>query len=106
MELQSQTERKFKHIVYVTFGQKFRYEKHLHIPEAHPEGWVEFHFNHSLEFTQLKDRFLGLYYAHIYTYKEFDPFSEQSAVWFPKGCLRVITMADLLKPISLTDYLE
>lgn len=101
MELQSQTERKFKHIVYVTFGQKFRYEKHLHIPEAHPDGWVEFHCSSAKEFGILAHRFLRLQYSQLYVKQQFDPEG-----LYPRGCLRVITMADLFKPISLTDHLE
>ena len=28
-----------KHDFYVTFGQKYRTERHPHFPAAHPDGW-------------------------------------------------------------------
>jgi hypothetical protein len=87
------------HIIYVTFGQIYHKEKHLHIPEVHPDGWVEFHCSSAAEFSILKQRFLGMTFSRLYAKSSFVPDMEL----YPKGCVRVITVKDLLDPISLTD---
>jgi hypothetical protein len=85
----------------ITFPQIYRREKHPHIPEAHPDGWVEIHADCIDHYNKLKGRFVRQY-SNVTLQSDF----EKAKVYYPKGCLRVLTIKDLLEPVSLTDHLD
>lgn len=93
---------RFKYCRCITFGQQYRREKHHGIPEVHPDGWIEIHYNELTEFWTLRNRFLGNSFSNI----TYDSAFEKYKNYYPKGCLRTLTPADLLAPVSLTDFLD
>lgn len=103
LEIQDKFPKRMPYIIYVTFPQRYRAEKHHLIPEAHPDGWVEIHCNSARETGMIKARFLGRAYAHMCQASQF---KDDVKELYPLGCTRVLTMKDLLDPISLTDHLE
>ena len=100
LEIKDKFPARVPYVLYVTFGQRYREEKHIWIPEVHPDGWIELHCNTAKEVNMLRQRFLGNAYGQIQFAEDFKP------EFYPKGCLRVLTIKDLLEPISLTDHLD
>lgn len=93
---------KYLYSRYVTFGQQYKREFHHLIPEAHPDGWIEIHYNSLGHYWLIKRRFLGNQYSTISEPAAF----ENSKVYYPKGCLRILTIEDLQAPISLTEFID
>ena len=103
LEIQDKFTKRMPYTIYVTFPQRYRQEKHHLIPEVHPDGWVEIHCSSAREVSLIKQRFLGSAYTHMCQDHQF---KDDVKALYPLGCTRVLTMKDLLEPISLTDNLE
>lgn len=103
LEIQDKFTKRMPYIIYVTFPQRYRQEKHHLIPEVHPDGWVEIHCKSAREVSLIKQRFLGAAYSQMCQDHQF---KDDVKALYPLGCVRVLTMKDLLAPISLTDHLE
>lgn len=73
-----------KPVVYVTFGQRYRHERHPTLPEAHPDGWLEIR---GLPYSLARAVAQGLTdgaFAFDYVGDDFDP------KWHPRGAFLVI----------------
>lgn len=86
----------------ITFGQQYRQEFHHLTPEIHPDGWIEIHYNDVGEYWLIKNRFIGNAYSSVSIPSQF----ENAKVYYPKGCLRILTVEDLKTPISLTEFFD
>lgn len=77
---------------YVTFGIKYRYEKHPHWPGAHPDGWLEVIAEDYDAARALVGQYIGNVFAFMY---EADRFERK---WHPLGRLATLTQDGVLWP--------
>lgn len=73
------------HNYYVTFGVKYRYEKHPHWPSAHPDGWLEVVAPDYGKARDLVEQYVGNVFAFMYEDDRFD------RSWHPLGRLAYIS---------------
>lgn len=66
---------------FITFGQRYRYERHPKDARITPDGWVEVKASSSEEARLIAAAFFGDTYSFIYEKRSFDP------SFYPKRCL-------------------
>lgn len=69
---------------YLTFGQKYRNEKHPKATYAHPDGWVTIIAPSEEKAREIAFNIFGQYWSNLYPESKWDP------TFFPKGELKII----------------
>jgi hypothetical protein len=79
-------------VFFVTFGQKYRRERHPTFPEAHPDGWLTIEATDMYEARRAAYQMLGTGWSWLYDEQDLD----WDPKYYPNGEIKRVKAADLL----------
>ena len=75
---------------YITFGQKYRHDKHPMVDYADPDGYVVIYAKSSLLARKKAFETFGKYWSNLYAEEDMDK------SFFPKGILKILQITNAL----------